>query len=97
MPALILDERRPRPALLHVGESRALLARIGEGQAGETAVAGDHDGGAERGGMKAVTQRHAGAACLPFAGRHRLVRHEQVMQPTGAGQAAVECRIQHAG
>ena len=47
--------------------------------------------------MEAVTQFHAGAAGLPFPWRHRLMGHEQIVQPAGSRQPRVERRIQHAG
>ena len=67
-----------------------LLAGIGEGEAGEAALARDHHRGAERRGMKAETQRHAGAAGFPFARRHRLMGDEQIVQPARAGQPDFE-------
>ena len=93
----ILDIGRARPAPLHVGERGLLLAGIGEGKAGEAAAAGDHDRGAERRGMKSVTQRHAGAAVLPFARRHRLMGDEQIVQPSRARKPGVEGGVEHAG
>ena len=87
----------PWPASLHVGQRCLFVAGIGERQACQSAAAGDHDRGAERRGMKTITQRHAGAAGLPFAWRHRLMGDEQVVQPPRAGKPGVECRIEHAG
>ena len=93
----VLDIGRVRPAPLHVGEGGLFFARIGEGEAGQPAAGGDHDGGAERRGMEAVAQRQAVAAVFPFAGRHRLMGDEQIVQPARARQAEVERGIEHAG
>ena len=46
--------------------------------------------------MEAVVDRQAFAAGLPFAGRHRLVGDEQVVQPAGAGQADLVGGVEHA-
>ena len=55
-----------------------------------------HQRGAERRGMEAVGDRQAFAAGLPFAGRHRLVGDEQVVQPARAGQADLVGGVEHA-
>jgi hypothetical protein len=46
--------------------------------------------------MKTVVQRHAGAAVLPFARRHRLMGDEEIVQPAGTGQPRVERGVQDA-
>ena len=69
-----------RPAAGHVLEGRALAPRIVEGEAGKATV-GDHDQGhAEGREMEAVADGQAGAACLVVARRHRLMRHEEIVQ-----------------
>jgi hypothetical protein len=45
--------------------------------------------------MKAVTDREAPAALLPFARRHGFMGDEQVVQPAGAGKAKLEACIEH--
>ena len=47
--------------------------------------------------MKAEPQRHALAAGLPFARRHRLMGDEQIVQPAGAGKTGIERGVEHAG
>ena len=89
---VVLDIGRVRPAPLHVGKRRRLLAGIGEGKPRQPAVAGDHDRGAEWRSVEAVAQRHAGAAVLPFARRHRFMGDEQIMQPARARQPGVRAR-----
>src|SRR5262249_62045966 len=85
-----------RPAALHVGEHRSFLAGVGEGEAGEATVGRGDERRAERAGMEAVGELEAFAARLPFAGRHRLVGDEQVVQPAGAGEADLVARVEHA-
>ena len=46
--------------------------------------------------MEAVVNRQPFAAGLPFAGRHRLVGDEQIVQPAGAGQADLVGGVEHA-
>jgi hypothetical protein len=45
--------------------------------------------------VETETHHHAGAAILPFTGRHRFVRHEQIVQPPWARKAGVEGGIKH--
>lgn len=80
----VLDVGRAGPAALHVGERGGFLAGVGEGEAGEAARGGHDERHAEWAGVEAVAQGGAGAAGLPFAGRHRLVGDEQIVQPAGA-------------
>ena len=63
---------------------------------GKSARCDDHQRRAERRGVEAVAQLQAFAAGFPFAGRHRFVRHEQIVQPAGAGQPDFVGRVQHA-
>ena len=93
----ILDVSCARPARLHVGERRRLLARIGKGEAGKPAV-GDHDQrGAEGRGVEAVAHGEPLAACLVGARRHRLVADEEIVQPAGAGEADLIGGVEHRG
>ena len=69
--------------MLHVGERRRLTALVGEGEAGQAALARHHQGDAEGRRMEAVTQRAALAARLEVAGGHRLVGDEEVVQAAG--------------
>jgi hypothetical protein len=59
--------------------SAGLFAGVREGKAGKAAVCRDHQGIAERRGVEAVSQRQPFAAGLPFARRHRLVSHEEIV------------------
>ena len=62
-------------------------AVVDEADAGEPARRDHHERLAEGRGMEAVAQLEARAAALAFARAHRLVRHEEVVQATGARQA----------
>ena len=77
-------------------ERRAFLAGIGEREAGEAARRRHHQRHAERAGMESVGDGQAFAAGLPFAGRHRLMGDEQIVQPAGAGQADFIGGVEHA-
>ena len=92
----VLDIFCPRPARAHVAQRRALLAGVGEREAGEAARRRHHQRGAERRRMKAVGDGEAFAAGLPFARRHRFVGDEQIVQPAGAGQADLVGGVEHA-
>ena len=47
-------------------------------------------------GMKAVSDGQALAAGFPFAGRHRFMGDEQVVQPARAGQSDFVSGVEHA-
>src|SRR5262245_544055 len=47
--------------------------------------------------MKAIGHRQPAAARFPFAGRHRFVGDEEIVQPARSGQADLERGIEHAG
>jgi hypothetical protein len=95
-PRLVVDIAGLGPAAAHVGERRFLLAGVREGEAGEPTLGRHHQRGAERGGMKAVADGEAVAAGLPLARRHRLVRHEQIVQPARTRQPDLERGVEHA-
>ena len=92
----ILDVSRPRPAAAHIGDRGLFLAGVGEREPAEAAIRRHHQRGAEQGGMEAIVNRQAFAAGFPFAGRHRLVGDEQVVQASGAGQADLVGGVEHA-
>ena len=47
--------------------------------------------------MKAEMYGEPLAARLPFARRHRFMRHEQIVQPSRAGQADFISGVEYAG
>ena len=66
------------------------MPAVEEGQAGEAALAGDEQGGAERRLVDTPAQHEVGTHALVLAGRDRLEADEQVVQARAAGQADLE-------
>ncbi len=89
------DELRPRPAPRHVRQRRGPVAVVDEAEAGDAARGRHHDRLAERRGVEAVAQDEVVAAIV--AGRQRLVRDEQVVQPARTRKPDVVGRVEHAG
>ena len=83
----ILDEAAQRPVGLGLRKRLVETPAIEKGEAGETALADDEQGGAERRLVDAPTQNQIGAQALVLARRDRLEGHEQVVQARAAGQA----------
>ena len=84
-----------RPAPHHVGERRLFAALVGEGEAGEPVFRRHDERRAERRGVEAVADDEPFAARAIAAGRHRLVRDEEVVQPARAGEPDLVGGVEH--
>ena len=90
----------PAPAprgLAGVGGAAGRLLVVDPAKTGETTFGHHGEGLAEGGGREAVAEDQSLGASLPFARRHRLVRHEEIMQASGTGEAKLVGGVQQAG
>ena len=92
----VLDIARLRPAPRMSASAALLLAVVGEREPASPRSRRHHQRRAERRGVEAVADRQPFAAGFPFARRHRLVRDEQVVQPSRARQPDLIGGVEHA-
>ncbi len=83
-----------RPAPRHILETFRLLTRIGKGAAGQPTIGDHHQRQTEWRRVKAIADLQSAALHLPLAGRHGLMRHEEIVKAAWAGHADFDGRLQ---